>query len=142
MKTKTVAIMCLIAAALVASGQALPKQRSPTNLTGHYRFRKGEFRNHLSVLQLSGGRIKFNLTALWVSPNNPENIHNGEIAGVVAVSSGTAIYENGDCKISMQFSRTGVVVREDHAGDDCGFGVNVSAAGVYRKIDSKKPRFQ
>jgi hypothetical protein len=93
------------------------------------------------VEQLPGGRIKFQLVALWVSHNNPENIHNGELSGVVALENGLAIYESGTCKITMKFTSNRVAITESDENGDCGFGANVTAAGSYRKIDSKRPKF-
>ena len=118
-----------------------PPIRIPRNVTGHYRFRQDEFRNRLDVKQLPGGKIKFQLVALWVSHNYPENIHNGELHGVVKIDQGVAIYDSQDCTITMRFTLGKVVVTESTANPPCGFGVNVTANGSYRKVDNRNPKF-
>ena len=111
------------------------------SVTGQYRLRSGEFRNSLAVQQMPGGKIKFELIALWVSPNNPENIHNGELHGVVPLENGLAVFESGSCKITMKFTSRKVELTESDENGDCGFGANVTAAGDYRKTSSKIPKF-
>lgn len=120
--------------------QAQAPPQTAQSVTGHYRLTKDEFRNRLDVQQLSGGKIKFYLLALWVSHNNPDNIHNGELQGVVALKSGLAVYDQDDCKLKFEFFSNRVRVTQlNDAG--CGFGANVTAAGTYRKLDRKKPKF-
>lgn len=115
-----------------------PPQTASKSVTGHYRLTKEEFRNRIDVQQLAGGKIKFYLLALWVSYNNPENIHNGELQGVAALEKGVAIYDQGDCKLKFEFFPNRVRVTQlNDAG--CGFGANVTAAGLYRKLDGKNP---
>ena len=54
--------------------------------------------------QMPGGKIKFQLIALWVSANNPDNIHNGELRGVVPLENGVAVFEDGNCRVTMKFA--------------------------------------
>lgn len=110
------------------------------NVTGHYRLTKDEFRNRLDVQQVAGGRIKFYLLALWVSHNNPDNIHNGELNGVVALQKGIALYDRDDCKLKFEFLSNQVRITQVN-DEGCGFGANVTAAGTYRKLDSNNPKF-
>jgi hypothetical protein len=127
----------LTSATYAVQAQA-PPQATAKSVTGHYRLTKDEFRNRLDVQQLAGGKIKFYLLALWVSYNNPENIHNGELQGVVALENGVAVYDRDDCKLKFEFSPNRVRVTQlNDAG--CGFGANVTADGAYRRLDSKKP---
>lgn len=142
MKQKLAALILLLVVFSVTTSQTpVPTKAKLRNVTGQYRLRQDEFRNRLDVQQLPGGKIKFQLVALWVSHNNPENIHNGELQGVVSLDNGLAIYETGSCNITMKFTSTRVVITESDANGDCGFGVKVTAAGSYRKIDSNKPKF-
>ena len=135
MKHNLAVLFLLLAFVPIATAQ------KPRNVTGQYRFRQAEFRNRLDVKQLPGGRIKFQLVALWVSHNYPENIHNGELHGVVKLDKGVAFYDSEDCTITMRFTLNKVVVTESSANPPCGFGVNVTATGSYRKIDSRNPKF-
>ncbi len=117
-----------------------PRQANAKGVTGHYRLTKAEFRNRLDVQELAGGKIKFYLLALWVSHNYPDNIHNGELQGVMALQNGVGVYDQDACKLKFEFfaSRVRVTQLKD---EGCGFGANVTAAGAYRKLDSKKPKF-
>lgn len=119
-----------------------PSPKPAKMVTGHYRLRHPETPNSLEVLQLPAGKIQFHLLALWVSPNNRENVHNGELEGVIELKSNTATYETETCKVTMRFfSRTAIVTQDSKIGD-CDFGVNVTASGIYRKVNSRKPRFE
>ena len=132
-------LFILMAASCTVEAQSRPKP-PVRNVTGHYRFTKEEFRNRLDVQQLAGGKIKFHLLALWVSYNNPDNIHNGELQGIAILEKGVAIYDQDGCKIKIEFFPKRVQVTQlDDAG--CGFGANVTAGGSYQKLDSKKPKF-
>jgi hypothetical protein len=128
-------------ASSICAVQAQARRQPPAkSVTGHYRLTKNEFRNRLDVQQLAGGKIKFYLLALWVSHNNPENIHNGELHGVVALENGVAIYDHDDCKLKFEFFSNRVrVTQVNDAG--CGFGANATADGAYRRLDRKKPKF-
>lgn len=142
MKHKFALLVPLLLVWFVADAQTpLLKHSKSQNVTGQYRLRKDEFRNSLNVRQLPGGKVKFELIALWVSHNNPQNIHNGELHGVVSLKNGVAIYENGTCRITMRFTSTKVEVTESDENGECGFGANVTAAGSYRKINSRIPKF-
>jgi len=112
----------------------------PKSITGHYRLTNDEFRNRLDLQQLAGGKVKFHLLALWVSYNNPDNIHNGELEGIVALENGVALYDQDECTLKFEFFPNRVRVTQLN-DEGCGFGANVTAAGTYRKLDSKKPKF-
>jgi hypothetical protein len=115
-----------------------PAQR----VTGHYRLRHPGTPNSLEVLQLPAGKLQFHLLALWVSPRNRENVHNGELEGVIEFKGNTAAYEAEGCKVTIKFFSSRAIVTQDSKIGDCGFGVNVTASGVYRKLNSRKPKFE
>ena len=118
---------------------------SPVNpskvVTGHYRLRNPVTPNSLEVLQLPSGKIQFHLLALWVSPNNRENVHNGELEGIVELQGNKATYETEGCKVTIRFFTTTATIIQDRKIGDCDFGVNVTATGTYRKLNNRKPRF-
>ena len=141
-KPKLSMLVLLLTLSVFASGQTTLRSK-PTNksVTGHYVMRREEFRNRIDVQQLPGGKVKFDLLALWVSANNPENVHNGTAQGIVDLKNGVAVYEGSSCKLTMTFLPGKIrIVQSDDVGD-CEFGFNVTATGSYRKIDSKGPRF-
>jgi len=110
-------------------------------VTGYYHNHHAVNQNSLEVLQLPGGKIKFYLLALWVSPYNRENLHIGELRGIVALEDNTAAYASERCKVTMKFLRAKVVVTQSDAVGDCDFGASVSATGTYRKLDGRRPKF-
>lgn len=130
----------MLTAAICAAQTRSPLKGSVKDVTGHYRLTKGEFRNRLDVSQLAGGKIRFHLLALWVSYNNPENIHNGELQGIANLEHGIALYDQDGCKLKIEFfpGRASITQLEE---EGCGFGANVTAAGSYRKLNGKKPKF-
>jgi hypothetical protein len=142
-RLKTFSPLLVLLTSLVAAGQtpSATRAKPPGNVTGHYRLRREELRNRIDVEQLPGARVKFDLLALWVSHYNPENVHNGTLQGIVNVKNGVAIYEDGGCKLKMEFLPSKVRITQSDGFGDCGFGANVTATGTYRKVDSKKPKF-
>jgi hypothetical protein len=142
-KLKLSPLLLLLFVSAVVSGQApsATKPKPRISLTGHYVMRREEFRNRLNVQQLPDGKVKFDLLALWVSHYNPENVHNGQLQGMVRLEKGVAVYEADDCKLRMEFLPTRVRIMQSDEVGDCGFGANVTATGSYRKIDGRKPKF-
>ena len=137
--TRFLALLGCTAAHCVVQAQSSAKP-GPKSITGHYRLTNDEFRNRLDLQQLAGGKVKFHLLALWVSYNNPDNIHNGELEGIVALENGVALYDQDECTLKFEFFPNRVRVTQLN-DEGCGFGANVTAAGTYRKLDSKKPKF-
>jgi hypothetical protein len=117
------------------------RSTAPFKVTGSYRSRSRSAPNSMEVLQLPDGKIKFHILALWVSSYNRENVHNGELQGVIDLNDNTAIYNEERCKITIRFTRTSAIVKHDYEAGDCDFGANVIASGTYRKVDSRKPKF-
>lgn len=145
MNSRLISITGIILTSLL-SAQALASQTTshekPSKaVTGHYRLRPPETPNSLAILQLPNGKIQFHLLALWVSPHNRENVHNGELEGVIKLDSNTATYETQGCKVTIRFFTTTAIVTQDSKAGDCDFGANVTASGIYRKINSRKPKF-
>ena len=125
----------------VALGQYSQSISQTKSFTGRYRTRNPNVKNTLEVMQLPNGKIKFHLIALWVAPYNPENVHNGELQGVLALKKVSAVYQSENCKVTIKFVRSGVVVTQDSDAGDCVFGALVTATGSYGKVDSGPPKF-
>jgi hypothetical protein len=119
-----------------------PSPETPSKIvTGHYRLRNPETPNGLEVLQLPAGKIQFHLLAVWLSPNNRENVHNGELEGIIKLQGNKATYQTEGCKVTIRFFSSTATVIQDHKIGDCDFGANVTASGIYRKINSRKPKY-
>ncbi len=66
----------------------------------------------------------------------------GSGSGIARIEGETAVFKpdgaDDDCKIVMKFT-TGKLIVEQEGG--CGFGHNVAASGTYRKVSTRKPKF-
>lgn len=138
MKILTCIVLMLVGPALTHAQLSLNKGR---RVTGTYRLRKDEQRNTFEVRSVGGNRIKFHLLALWVSPYNPDNVHNGEVFGTIPLKNGTAIFKDESCQLTIRFTRLAVIITQAEEVGDCDFGANVNASGVYRKVSSSRPSF-
>jgi hypothetical protein len=137
--TIVLAVMSLLSVQPTISQTSSPPKTLKT-VTGYYRIRQAETPNTLEVLQLPEGRLQFHLLALWVGANN-QNVHNGDLEGVVDLTGNTATYEREGCKVTMRFFSSSAIVTQNSKIGDCDFGVNVTASGTYRKLNSRKPKF-
>jgi hypothetical protein len=66
----------------------------------------------------------------------------GSGSGIAFIEGDTATFRpdgaDEDCKITMKFAKGKLVVEQEGG---CDFGHNVIASGVYRKVSSRKPKF-
>lgn len=89
------------------------------------------------MLLLPNNKIKFSLTALLLTGGG--ETRNGVVEATLDLKNNTAIYQAGECRISMKFLNNRVIVKERNV-NDCGFGTFATAQGTYIKR-SRKPRF-
>ena len=78
----------------------------------------------------------------YKSPQGPSaNI--GEGSGFATIDGDTAMFKpegaEEECQITLKFTGSKLVVTQTGI---CGFGHNVSAEGTYKKVSSKKPKFE
>ena len=78
----------------------------------------------------------------YKSPQGPSaNI--GEGSGFATIDGDTAMFKpegaKEECQIRLKFTGSKLVVTQTGI---CGFGHNVSAEGTYKKVSSKKPKFE
>jgi hypothetical protein len=70
----------------------------------------------------------------------------GRAQGEASIEGDTAVYstkeDGGMCEITIKFVKPGEIrVAQEQSGSGCGFGLNVSAQGTYKKTSSAKPKF-
>jgi hypothetical protein len=86
-------------------------------------------------------RVEFLGTYEYDSPAGPM-ANTGSGSGIAFIEGVTATFKPDDaedeCKITMKFSGGKLTVKQEGG---CGFGHNVTAEGTYRKISSRKPKF-
>ena len=133
----------------VAFGQTR-KSVSGTEVTGTFRsYFKGKFKgnyNEIKVLALGKGKLKvsFGLTYPFIDGTGNLDANVGEAEGTADIVGDTAIFssaEDGEpCKITIKFVKPGQI--KVIQNDSCGFGLNVSADGIYQKVSKAKPKFE
>ena len=86
-------------------------------------------------------QIEFSGTFEYKNPHGPM-ANTGEGSGVATIEGDTAIFRpdgaEEECRITLKFSRGKLIVTQTGY---CGFGNRVTAEGTYKKISSKKPKF-
>ena len=126
---------------------------SGTEVTGTFKMsfigkKYKDFSNQLDILALGGGKLKiaFDLVYPYTMQNGEVSVNMGGLSGEASIKGDTAIYasdEFGPCKITIKFVRPGEVkVSQEGSDGTCGFGHNVTSQGTYRKVSSKKPKFE
>ncbi len=86
-------------------------------------------------------QVEFSGVYEYNSPSGA-TAHTGFGSGIAFIEGDTATFkpegaEDG-CQITMKFTRGKLVVTQEGI---CGFGHNVSAEGTYKKISTRKPKF-
>lgn len=132
----SLAILLLLFAAGMTAGQNIV---TASQVNGTWRLRNNTFK----VWALGNQKLKVEFFGTYeykVSGEMTANSGSGD--GIARIEGDTAIFKPDDsddeCKITMKFTQGKLVVDQEGI---CGFGHNVSAAGTYRKISSRKPKF-
>ena len=72
-----------------------------------------------------------------------QTANTGEGSGIATIEGDTAIFKpegaEEECRITLKFTGGKLVVMQTGI---CGFGNNVTAAGTYKKVSGKKPKFE
>lgn len=147
-----IAAVCLMTFAAAASAQTSRKSVSAAEVNGEYRMNfPGKFRkftNDIKLLALGKGKVRVALDLLYpiALPNGENTVHMGYLDGEARIKGDIATYhsdEYGPCTITIKFVRRGTIkVTQNGSDSDCGFGHNVFAGGTYRKVSSRKPKFE
>ena len=137
--------------ATAANAQTSRKSVSATEVNGTFRMPfTGRFKgssNEIKILALGGGKLHIAMSLLYPYIVNGELSANmGDLDGEAAIVGDVAVYdsaENGTCTITFKFVRPGTIkVTQEETEAGCGFGLNVTAAGTYKKISGAKPKFE
>lgn len=142
-----------LAISAIALGLSKPAQETPAankaprqvrhtvtaaQINGVYRYDRNDFR----VLALGRHKLKVQFNGEWMTRGGYPNI--GEAIGEADIEGNVATFIPGDttkCKITMTFLPNRIKVTQEGFDADCGFGHNVMATGVYRRVKAGKPRF-
>jgi hypothetical protein len=145
MRKKLIVVFNLVIIALsfiTVDGQTR-KAVSAREVNGTFRARSG---SEFKILALGRGRLRVAFSGVYEFNSAMGRMANvGEARGEAEIAGDTAVFlpeETEQCTITLKFltgSRLQVAQRGTDA--DCGFGVNVNAGGLYKKISAAKPQF-
>ena len=124
-------LACLLA---LASPHAAARIVTAAEVNGTWIGDAGE----LKVWALGRQRLQVEFAGVYESATTANT---GEAHGVAHIEGDTAVLEprgTHGCRITLRFERTRLSVSQD---GDCGFGLNVTAEGTYRKKSRGKPHF-
>jgi hypothetical protein len=132
-------ILCLVAASIVTMRAASDKSVTAARVNGTWKAKYGEFK--IWALGQQRLQIEFSGVYEYKTPQGP-SANEGEGNGVATIEGDTAIFEpegtEEECRITLKFTGDNLVVTQVGI---CGFGHNVTAAGTYKKVSAKKPKF-
>ena len=108
-------------------------------VNGTYRYYDNEFR----ILALGKGKLKVQFDGVYHTVSR--SVNTGSASGEATIDGNVSTFKPDDthqCEITLVFLHNKLKVEQDGSDADCGFGHNVYATGVYRKIRSGKPKFE
>ncbi len=140
MKARSISILlcCLIFAPIAA--QAQPKIVTSAQVNGTWKSNSGTFK----IWALGKQRLQVEYYGVYrykMADGNPM-VNVGAGSSIASIERRTATFKpegaEAACAITMNFGGGGLNVEQQ---SNCGFGLNVSAAGRYRKVSAGKPTF-
>jgi len=131
------AIAFSLIAAAIADGQS---DVTAKQVNGTWNYRQNEFK--IWALGEQKLQVEFSVVYEYKTGNGEPTANTGEGSGIAKIEGNTANFKpdgaEDECKIILKFTNGKLVVTQDGI---CGFGFNVSAAGTYKKVSSRKPKF-
>jgi hypothetical protein len=141
MKTRSISIIlcCLIFAPITANAQ--PQIITSAQVNGTWTSNSGTFK----ILALGKQRLQVEYSGVYrykMADGSPM-ANMGAGSGIATIAGRTANFKpegaEAACAITMNFSGDGLKVEQQ---SNCGFGLNVTATGRYRKVIAGKPTFK
>jgi hypothetical protein len=138
----TICVFAILICALPVLAQTASQKTkvvTAAQVNGVYRFYKSTFR----VLALGNNKLKVQFEGVY--ENIVKSVNIGYTEGIATIEGNVATLIPEDtkgCKFIMTFIHGKLVVKQEGADYECGFGHNVYATGTYKKIRSGKPKFQ
>lgn len=128
---------------------AQTKRTASNNFDGTYKlYFKGKFKtsfNEITVKSRGKGKLDVDFNLIYPyeigGVGGETTVNMGETSGEATLKGNTAYFDNtdefGSCKMTLKFVKpdTLVVTQETY---ECGFGLNVTANGTYRKSRAGK----
>lgn len=117
---------------------------SGTEVTGTFRDESG---SEFKILALGKGKLRVAFSGVYTfkTADGKDMANVGEAAGEADIAGDTAIFKPEDtegCTITLKFlAGSKLKVTQTDTDAECGFGFNVSADGLYKKVSRAKPKF-
>jgi hypothetical protein len=138
-RTWKIWVLCLAAASFVTTQADSDKSVTAAQVNGTWKAKGAEFK--IWALGKQRLQIEFSGVYEYKTPQGP-TANEGEGSGVATIEGDTAIFKpegaEEECQITLKFTGGKLVVTQTGI---CGFGHNVSAAGTYKKVSARKPKF-
>jgi hypothetical protein len=132
--------LCLAAASIATMQAGSDKSVTAAQVNGTWKTKGGEFK--IWALGQQRLQVEFSGVYEYKTPEGP-SANTGEGSGIATIQGDTAIFKpegaEEECQITLKFTGGKLVVTQTGI---CGFGHNVSAAGTYKKVSAKKPKFE
>ena len=132
--------LCLAAVSIVTMQADSNKSVTAAQVNGTWKTKGGEFK--IWALGQQRLQVKFSGVYEYKTPQGP-SANSGEGSGIATIEGDTATFKpegaEEECQITLKFTGDKLVVTQTGI---CGFGHNVSAAGSYKKVSAKKPKFE
>jgi hypothetical protein len=137
--TAKVFAVCFVVFLIVPLQAGSEKGVTAAQVNGTWERKGGEFK----IWALGHQRLQVEFSGVYEYKNAYGLTANtGEGSGIATIEGDTAIFkpEGGEeeCRITLKFTGGKLVVTQTGI---CGFGHNVTAAGTYKKVSAKKPKF-
>jgi len=132
-------MICLVVASIATTEAGSDKSVTAAQVNGTWQSKFGEFK--IWALGKQRLQVEFSGVYEYKTPQGP-SANTGEGSGIATIEGDTAIFKpegaEEECQITLKFTGGKLVATQTGI---CGFGHNVSAAGTYKKISAKKPKF-
>ncbi len=140
MKVMFVSALCFAAVSLVTMQAGSEKSVTAAQVNGTWKTKYGEFK--IWALGQQRLQVEFSGVYEYKTAQGP-TANTGEGSGIATIEGDTAIFKpegaEEECRITLKFTGGKLVVMQTGI---CGFGNNVTAAGTYKKVSGKKPKFE
>jgi hypothetical protein len=134
-KTWKFGALYLAAASIVTVRADSEKSVTAAQVNGTWKTKYSEFK----IWALGQQRLQIEFSGVY----EYKTANEGEGSGIATIEGDTAIFKpegaEEECRITLKFTGSKLLVNQTGI---CGFGHNVSAAGTYKKVSAKKPKFE
>ena len=132
--------LCLAAASIVTAQAGKDSSVTAAQVNGTWKTKWSEFK----IWALGQQRLQIEFSGVYeYKTSQGPSANTGEGSGIATIEGDTATFKPEDaeeeCRITLKFAGNKLVVTQTGI---CGFGHNVTAAGTYKKVSAKKPKFE